>query len=305
MSHVRRRSSRAALGTPSDPTLPSPYLPQSKTPRLGGNDKGQFNGARPDGSVGLGLGQYRGTERRPLRDGASSSNLDTKAALSRLANVLFRVVRTPRGIVTLSTLFLVWLTTSYVRKNSHHLATRPVHPALLPIIRHSGNAIHYLSPNLGSKVKSWHDYQVQSNPNRPLTAEEVEARSQHTFHPNGLMLVNPRGRHPINVLIERAEKQWKEKVARQSRTLSEAVREYKQRYRRNPPKGFDDWCVPSLLPLSRSVRFADFDCAFSGGTFARRTTSSFATSMTRSTTTSRLTGLCAFSPSSRFLFRSY
>lgn len=30
---------------------------------------------------------------------------------------------------------------------------------------------------------------------------------------------------------------------RQSKTLTEAVEEYKRRYKRLPPKGFDDWRV--------------------------------------------------------------
>ncbi|GAA5850375.1 hypothetical protein JCM8547_001851 [Rhodosporidiobolus lusitaniae] len=237
MSHVRRRSSRVGINTPNDDlTRPSPYLNAARTPRLGGNEKGQLPGGQA--GVGLGLGGYREGQGRPRQ---RDQQLDTKAAFTRLGNVLLRILRTPRGIATVGTILLLWWTTHYVRTHSHQLATRPVHPALLPVIRHSGNAIHYISPNLGSRVKSWHDYQVQVNPNRPLTPEEIEARSRHTFHPNGLLLVNPKGRHPINVLIERAEKQWREKVARQSRTLSEAVREYKQRYRRNPPKGFDDW----------------------------------------------------------------
>lgn len=67
----------------------------------------------------------------------------------------------------------------------------------------------------------------------------------HTFHPNGLLLVNPRGRHPIHVLIEQAEKKWRALLKRQSTTLDEAVQEYKRRYKRNPPKGFEAWWVYS------------------------------------------------------------
>lgn len=164
----------------------------------------------------------------------------------RLSAYFLRFARSPRGLALLGSLAFLWLCTSYIRANSTALASRPIPPAFLPLIRHSGNLIHHVSPAMGSRVKSYHDYQVASNPNRELTPEEVEARAQHTFHPNGLLLVNPRGRHPIQVLIERAEQRWKEKNARQSRTLQEAVREYKSRYRRNPPKGFDDWCVQTL-----------------------------------------------------------
>lgn len=48
-------------------------------------------------------------------------------------------------------------------------------------------------------------------------------------------------RHPILDLINNATKQWEDKLARQSKTLEEAVREYKRRHGRKPPRGFDDW----------------------------------------------------------------
>ena len=63
----------------------------------------------------------------------------------------------------------------------------------------------------------------------------------HTFHPNGLMLVNPNGAHPIHSLIDNAEKRWNNLLAKQSTTLDEAAQEYKRRYKRNPPAGFDAW----------------------------------------------------------------
>lgn len=63
----------------------------------------------------------------------------------------------------------------------------------------------------------------------------------HKFRPDGLLEVDPSGRHPIYDLIERAEKDWAAKVKRQSKTLDEAVTEYERRYKRAPPKGFDDW----------------------------------------------------------------
>ena len=63
----------------------------------------------------------------------------------------------------------------------------------------------------------------------------------HRYLANGLLEVNLKGRHPIFDLISRAEKEWEDKHARQSQTLAVAVREYKRRYGRNPPKGFDRW----------------------------------------------------------------
>lgn len=67
------------------------------------------------------------------------------------------------------------------------------------------------------------------------------AGTQHTVHPNGLLLVNPHGRHPIHQLIDSAEHKWNNLLRSQSTTLGAAVEEYKQRYRRNPPRGFEHW----------------------------------------------------------------
>lgn len=47
--------------------------------------------------------------------------------------------------------------------------------------------------------------------------------------------------HPIHYLIREGKTAWKAKVARQSKTLKEAVAEYERRYWRRPPKGFDHW----------------------------------------------------------------
>ena len=38
-----------------------------------------------------------------------------------------------------------------------------------------------------------------------------------------------------------AEERFKDMLARQSKTLRDAVVEYRTRYGREPPKGFDDW----------------------------------------------------------------
>jgi len=48
--------------------------------------------------------------------------------------------------------------------------------------------------------------------------------------------------HPILQLTQHARREWDDKVARQSKTLRDAVNEYKKRNRgMNPPKGFDKW----------------------------------------------------------------
>jgi len=71
------------------------------------------------------------------------------------------------------------------------------------------------------------------------------------------MEVNPDGRHPIYDLIERAEAEWDKKLKRQSKGLSEAVAEYKRRYRRAPPKGFDDWCALFSLRMSCIISYRE------------------------------------------------
>ncbi|GAA5953962.1 hypothetical protein JCM21900_003066 [Sporobolomyces salmonicolor] len=77
---------------------------------------------------------------------------------------------------------------------------------------------------------------------------DAELNTPHQFHPNGQLYVEPLSTfpeppapHPILTLIKRAENEWNQKVERQSKTLKDAVREYRRRYKKNPPRGFDRW----------------------------------------------------------------
>ncbi|KAI9459303.1 capsular associated protein [Russula earlei] len=47
--------------------------------------------------------------------------------------------------------------------------------------------------------------------------------------------------HPIPHLMDDAERRFRNLLSRQSRSLRAAVAEYRRRYGRNPPKGFDAW----------------------------------------------------------------
>lgn len=47
--------------------------------------------------------------------------------------------------------------------------------------------------------------------------------------------------HPVYQLVQDARERWKTKLAKQSRTLKQAVAEYERRYGLIPPKGFDKW----------------------------------------------------------------
>ena len=47
--------------------------------------------------------------------------------------------------------------------------------------------------------------------------------------------------HPIPKLMARAKDNFERKLNGQSKTLEDAVNEYRKRYDMDPPKGFDDW----------------------------------------------------------------
>lgn len=91
----------------------------------------------------------------------------------------------------------------------------------------------------GSRVQSAHKHGSAGGHghNRP---QKQKGRS-HTFNPNGILEPNPKGQHPIYDLIERSHGAWQEKLDGASKTLAEAVNEYRKRYNRAPPKGFDRW----------------------------------------------------------------
>ena len=71
----------------------------------------------------------------------------------------------------------------------------------------------------------------------------AQSLEQHTITPDGLLIVNPNGPHPIFQLIRDAEAAWEAKCARASKTLDDAISEYRRRYQRAPPLGFDKWYV--------------------------------------------------------------
>jgi hypothetical protein len=47
--------------------------------------------------------------------------------------------------------------------------------------------------------------------------------------------------HPIPKLMADAQRDYKQFLARQSTTVFQATKEYRRRYKRDPPKGFDEW----------------------------------------------------------------
>lgn len=69
--------------------------------------------------------------------------------------------------------------------------------------------------------------------NRRTTASSTSQVSQQY----GEVIID----HPIPELMTEAEDKFRNMLERQSKTLEQAVVEYKKRYGRSPPKGFDEW----------------------------------------------------------------
>ena len=89
--------------------------------------------------------------------------------------------------------------------------------------------VHHAGPEGGGEAK------------KPIQGGVRKTLGRHVWRLDGLLEVNPQGRHPIYDLVDKAKKKWNAKVARQSKTLRNAVQEYKRRYQRDPPLGFDRW----------------------------------------------------------------
>lgn len=117
-----------------------------------------------------------------------------------------------------------------------------------------------------STTSSYQRQQHFNNPDeRPLLLPSDQCQPQR--HRNGAVYLNSsdhceRFEHPIAILMREAEDKWKKMVDRQSRTLGEAVEEYRRRYGRSPPRGFDKWCAFSPLFSSKLTPVAQVVLCF-------------------------------------------
>lgn len=85
--------------------------------------------------------------------------------------------------------------------------------------------------------------------NRPSLSAFLPTDAQRSaiyLHATSNPSAQPYEVHPIHTLMANAKRAWKEKVDRQSTTLDEAVKEYRRRYGREPPRGFDVWYAKIL-----------------------------------------------------------
>lgn len=94
----------------------------------------------------------------------------------------------------------------------------------------------------------------------PLPAKGAHPKTEPGEHAikGGFLEVDmnlPATQHPIRQLIAAGQAVWDAKLERQSRTLKQAVEEYKRRHGgRNPPKGFDKWWAWREYVCSRVAR---------------------------------------------------
>ncbi|KAF9450823.1 glycosyltransferase family 90 protein [Macrolepiota fuliginosa MF-IS2] len=63
----------------------------------------------------------------------------------------------------------------------------------------------------------------------------------HNYRSDGVLEVSSSASHPIHDLIAQAENKWHSKQNIASRNIQQAFYEYRRRYGRFPPKGFDKW----------------------------------------------------------------
>ncbi|KAG8904911.1 Glycosyltransferase Family 90 domain containing protein [Tulasnella sp. 403] len=98
----------------------------------------------------------------------------------------------------------------------------------------------WLSPSPSHEQPQIQSHSKYTN-SSPRSKGAASSRPKHQYREDGLLVINPNAPHPVYELILRAEREWATKHEKASRTLRDAVTEYKRRYGRPPPKGFDVW----------------------------------------------------------------
>ncbi|KAJ9122403.1 hypothetical protein QFC22_001826 [Naganishia vaughanmartiniae] len=90
----------------------------------------------------------------------------------------------------------------------------------------------------------WHSFMASIGLGGGRVKQEKPKAQRHEFGKDGLVVVGRETvetEHPIYDLIDKARLKFDNLLSRQSKTLSEAVTEYKRRYGMPPPRGYDAW----------------------------------------------------------------
>lgn len=91
---------------------------------------------------------------------------------------------------------------------------------------------------LGTILVLWY---LLSSDYSPVTVSPVQWLTSHAPTTSSPWARRVKLEHPIPRLMEEADISYRKKLGRQSNTLRRAVAEYRKRYKRYPPKGFDEW----------------------------------------------------------------
>ena len=81
-------------------------------------------------------------------------------------------------------------------------------------------------------------YHIHGPPSTTLNLTTHDDADSLTFTSPGL---GSGQKHPIEVLVEDARRKYTHMIENQSKSLEQAIANYKKRYQREPPPGFDDW----------------------------------------------------------------
>lgn len=129
-------------------------------------------------------------------------------------------------------------------------------PPAVPIQNLSPSQLSHQGPSgKNSKTSTEHSAKEQHEVNqpRPITPQEpiVDSEPKKTAPTSGDTLevddsqkptqAKTKGSHPIDRLIENADKQFSDVLLEQSHSIEEAAAAYRKRRGRHPPPGFDRW----------------------------------------------------------------
>ncbi|GAA5925177.1 uncharacterized protein JCM15063_004946 [Sporobolomyces koalae] len=186
-------------------------------------------------------------------DGASGSS--PSAAISVVRNLIIRPIyilsRKPLyPVIGFFFFFFVYLSTS--SSNTSQRVTSRVKGAVGPYIPQraadavkwgSGRGFGLGTDNLlggggrGNVKQQGRTGATKGRKQKPLMRiDEIP-----TTRRDGRIVLEEGKPHPIPAMMAKAKEQWRNLKTRQSKTFREAVAEYKRRYGRRPPKGFDRW----------------------------------------------------------------